>query len=132
MLGTYTVAVVRQPSEDLAAHLRAVGDLIRRGRKAKKMSQDTLAEAIGVSRKTMGLVEQGERPLNQEEIYVLADTLGMKLRAFYEPPPATRLVSEPLDDYLTDFAAGAAAEAVEKDRRQRERRGPRKPPPSQP
>lgn len=128
----YNVAVVRQPSAELSERLRAVGDLIRRRREAKGMSQSDLGGIIDLTRKTMGLIEQGKRPLNQVEMDILARALDLTARAFYEPPAPSQLVSEPLDGYLLDVAAEAVAEGVETDRRRRDRRTPGKRRPSQP
>jgi transcriptional regulator with XRE-family HTH domain len=132
MWGPYNVAVMRHDSIELAVHMRAVGDLIRRRRRAKGMNQERLGAMIDLSRKTMGLVEQGKRPLNQIEMDILARALGLTRRAFYEPPPPSQLVSEPLDGYLTDVASEVVEEGVEMDRRRRDRRTPGTPPSSQP
>ena len=126
--GTYTVPVVRQPTEEQRERWLDQGDLIRRFREAKPMSQADLGTHLSLSTKTVIQIEKGRRPLNQWEMDVLIEVLGMSPRSFIDPPMRSQTVSAPLDDYLAEFVGEVGAAAARSDRRRRDRRTRRKPP----
>jgi DNA-binding XRE family transcriptional regulator len=126
----YNVAVVRQPTDKQLERWRDQGDLIRRMRDARSMSQAALGRALDMSAKTVIQVEKGRRPLDQWEMDVAVQVLAIKggVAAFLDPPPRSQTVAAPLDPYLAEYVGEVAAEAAAKDRRQRERRTRRAPP----
>lgn len=54
-----------------------IGDRIKAARLAKGMSGDDLARAIGVSRQTVSNWERGVYTPSSDNIFALADTLGV-------------------------------------------------------
>ncbi len=66
-----------------------VGRHVRRLRTERGLSQEALADAVGVHRTYLGGVERGERNLTLRSVERLADRLGV-------PPEA--LLSRPQDD----------------------------------
>ena len=51
-------------------------------RKAKRLSQETLALTCGLDRTYIGGVERGERNISLVNIYKVADALGVSPREF--------------------------------------------------
>ena len=102
MWATYNVAVVRQPTEPQRERWRDQGDLIRRARERKDISQAELARELNLSPKTVIQIEKGRRQLNQQEMDVLIRVLGISTRAFFDPPRRSQTLAAPLDDYLDD------------------------------
>ena len=102
MWATYNVAVVRQPTEPQRERWRDQGDLIRRARERKNISQAELARELNLSPKTVIQIEKGRRQLNQQEMDVLIRVLGISTRAFFDPPRRSQTLAAPLDDYLDD------------------------------
>lgn len=94
--------------------------ILKKLRKARRLSQEETAGVIGVTRSTYGKKERGELPINIGELKSLADFYGMDIRDFFpgkspeppeqSPPPQTteRVVrlqtvnSNPADLYLQD------------------------------
>lgn len=132
MLGTYNVAVVRQPSEEQRERWQDQGDLIRRARETRGMTQAALAEALHLSPKTLIQIEKGRKPLDQWEMDVLMRELGLGPNAFYDPPMRGQTVEAPIEPYLVQYGDEAAAEGGALDRRRRDRRKRPRRPPSQP
>ncbi|TFW13334.1 XRE family transcriptional regulator [Massilia arenosa] len=56
---------------------QAFGDRVREVRHAKGLSQEELALRAGVDRSYLGQVERGERNLTLENIYRIAEGLGV-------------------------------------------------------
>ena len=101
MWGTYTVAVMRhQPSKAQHERWADQGDLIRRVRERKELSQAELGRELNLSPKTVIQIEKGRRQLNQQEMDVLIRVLGIRTRAFFDPPRRSQTLAAPLDDYL--------------------------------
>lgn len=130
--GTYTVAVVRQPTPAQRERWRDQGDLIRRLREHVPMSQKDLAGRLDMSAKTLIQIEKGRRPLDQWEMDRLVDVLGMPPVAFIDPPPRSQTIEVDLESYLARYAGEVAAEAASQERRQREPRRRRERPASRP
>jgi transcriptional regulator with XRE-family HTH domain len=57
---------------------RAVGQNLRAYRDARGLSQEALAQILGVHRTYMGGVERGERNLTLKSVERIADRLGVK------------------------------------------------------
>lgn len=70
--------------------LAALGGAIRRHRKAAKLSQEVLAERIGLTRNGMGQIERGEVGPAAKTLFALGRALGVSPAAFFpqELPPA--------------------------------------------
>ena len=58
---------------------KSFGLYIKQCRKAKKMTQQQLADAIGVQSKTISYIERGEKYPTQENIFKIAMVLDMSL-----------------------------------------------------
>lgn len=59
------------------ARRRAFGAKVRELRKAQRLSQEALAHRAGLDRTYVGSVERGERNIAHDNIWLLADTLGV-------------------------------------------------------
>jgi transcriptional regulator with XRE-family HTH domain len=60
------------------------GDRLRQLRKAKELSQETLALVCDLDRTYIGGVERGERNISLINIYKIADALGVSAREFFD------------------------------------------------
>ena len=63
---------------------QAVGKRIQSLRKAKKLSQEELAEQAGIHRTYMGAVERGEKNATIETLQKIATALGVKVGDLFE------------------------------------------------
>jgi transcriptional regulator with XRE-family HTH domain len=61
--------------------LVALGDAIRRHRKAHDLSQEELAQIVGMDRSYLGQVERGENSIALLPLAQIAEALGMSLAA---------------------------------------------------
>jgi transcriptional regulator with XRE-family HTH domain len=68
---------------------RIAGVNIRAYRKAKGISQEELADALGVHRTYMGGVERGERNLTLRSLERLAGRMGVDPVSLLQPAPPT-------------------------------------------
>ncbi|MGW8719696.1 helix-turn-helix domain-containing protein [Streptomyces althioticus] len=59
---------------------RQIGDRIRAARTSRKLSQEKLAETIGVDRKTVNRIEQGAHATSIDRLLLIADALDVPLR----------------------------------------------------
>jgi transcriptional regulator with XRE-family HTH domain len=64
---------------------RDFGSRVRRARVAAGLSQEALAARSGLHRTYVGSVERGERNVSLENIYRLADALGVDVRDLFGP-----------------------------------------------
>lgn len=62
---------------EIAAINAAIGDEIRALRSRRRWSQDDLAQAIGVDKKTVGRLERGERSMTVTLLYKLCKVFGI-------------------------------------------------------
>jgi y4mF family transcriptional regulator len=96
------VALVRTPTE--------VGALVRTGRKARGWSQQQAADAAGVSRRFVNMVEDGHRNAEMWRVLALLDAVGVTLDATTQEPAAG-----PLGDGGTAVAPAPIADAPDPD-----------------
>ena len=68
--------------------LKAVGNQIRSLRKARRISQEKLAERANLHYTMIGSVERGERNVTLENLAKIAKGLGVPLRELF--PPETK------------------------------------------
>jgi transcriptional regulator with XRE-family HTH domain len=66
---------------------RIAGANIRAIRKQRGVSQEQLADALGVHRTYMGGVERGERNLTLRSLERLAERMGVDPVSLLQPPP---------------------------------------------
>jgi transcriptional regulator with XRE-family HTH domain len=78
---------VNDYTADEGALVRAMGRQIAAERVAAKMSQATLAERVGITQKSLGRYERGERDIQLKTIGRIADALGL-------PPSQIMLAAE--------------------------------------
>lgn len=64
--------------------LRKIGAAIRRHRKARRWTQEQLAETAGLSTYFIGSVERGQAALSLRSVQQIADALGIPLAVFFE------------------------------------------------
>ena len=57
-----------------------IGQAMRKLRKAKKMTQDTLAEKLGVAPANISRYEKGQQGIEVDKLPTLADALGYLFR----------------------------------------------------
>jgi transcriptional regulator with XRE-family HTH domain len=67
--------------------LRVVGRRIRIHRLVREMTQDQLAEAAGISRSFLSLLEHGARGIDVVRLLRLAAALDVPLTELLAPPP---------------------------------------------
>jgi transcriptional regulator with XRE-family HTH domain len=58
--------------------LKSLGGVIREQRKARRLSQEALADASGIDRSHMGKIERGERNVTLLNLAKIARALGSK------------------------------------------------------
>lgn len=63
---------------------RHFGERVRRLRKAKGLSQETLALVCDLDRTYIGGVERGERNISLVNIHKIADALGVSARELFD------------------------------------------------
>lgn len=63
----------------------AIGNRVRKLRKALGVSQETLAERANLHRNYVGSVERGERDIGIRALGRLTRALGLSLADFFEP-----------------------------------------------
>lgn len=61
----------------LSPRHRALGDAVREPRKARNLTQETLADHTGLTTNYVGDVERGERNLSVRALWAFADGLGI-------------------------------------------------------
>lgn len=88
--------------------LPALPGRLRAARKAKRLTQQEVAERLGVSRTTLVAIESGNRPLRSQELIDLAALYERSLNQLLRPTPVS-------DDFVARFRA-SCAQALEDDR----------------
>ena len=77
----------------MAVDHAVLGDIIRRERELRQLSQEGLAALAGISRTFIGEVERGDAKLSFESLAAISDGLGMNLSEIvieYERRSATK------------------------------------------
>lgn len=69
---------------------RRVGLAVRRIRSERGLSQEDLAESVGMHRTYVGAVERGERNLTLQSVEQLADRLSVPVDALIQRDPSAR------------------------------------------
>ncbi len=67
---------------------KAIGDIIRRKRRALDLTQDELAGKLGISRGALANIETGRQNVLVHQLYRLAAELEMKVHDLLPPPSA--------------------------------------------
>ncbi len=65
-------------------YLKKVGKNIKLARKSEKISQEKLAEKIGVSRNYIGMIERGEINIPTKTLIILAKALNVHPKIFLD------------------------------------------------
>lgn len=81
---------------------------LRAARKAKRLTQQEVAEQLGVSRTTLVAIESGNRPLRFQELVDMASLYERSINQLLRPTPVT-------DDFVARFKA-SCAQALEDSR----------------
>jgi len=69
---------------------RVLGDNLRAYRQARGLSQEAMADALGIHRTYMGGIERGERNLTLKAVERIANWLGLDPLKLLTPPPKSR------------------------------------------
>jgi transcriptional regulator with XRE-family HTH domain len=64
-----------------------VGRLIKAGRQRAGLTQERLAEGIGLTRTSVNNIEHGRQAIQIHTLYTIASALGMNPLALLPPPP---------------------------------------------
>ncbi|GGR61559.1 hypothetical protein GCM10010251_93050 [Streptomyces aurantiogriseus] len=67
------------PPDWVLARRRAVGDRIREHRRARKLSQEKLAELAGMDRQAINRIEQGHQAVLLDNLIQIVEALGISL-----------------------------------------------------
>ncbi|HKL74512.1 MAG TPA: helix-turn-helix transcriptional regulator [Halanaerobiales bacterium] len=79
----------------------SIGKIIKELRKENNMTQEDLAEKLGITRGAIGLYERGERKVNYETVNKLADIFGVSsdyLLGRIDKKNPVRTISEAISD----------------------------------
>jgi len=79
----------------------SIGKIIKELRKENNMTQEDLAEKLGITRGAIGLYERGERKVNYETVNRLADIFGVSsdyLLGRIDKKNPVRTISEAISD----------------------------------
>jgi transcriptional regulator with XRE-family HTH domain len=79
---------------------REIGERIKKRRKELKISQEELAEILGVTYQQVQRYENGRNRLNVENIQMIADALSVSVSYFFESHK-TSIISEKPTLYLS-------------------------------
>jgi transcriptional regulator with XRE-family HTH domain len=117
----YTVGSMRQPTPEQQQIRLDGGDLLRRAREGKRLSQEALAELLHVSRRTVSSYEAGTTSPLVDQLQAIELAVGLTPQAMAYPPPRSQVVATPLDAFMRETPevvadAQARAQAVERSR----------------
>lgn len=62
---------------------KIIGGKIKRFRKRQGLTQDHLADYLGLDRSTISLIEKGERTIDMDKLEKLANLFGVELSVFF-------------------------------------------------
>ncbi|MFC6082251.1 helix-turn-helix domain-containing protein [Sphaerisporangium aureirubrum] len=86
----------------------AIGERVRESRLAMRLSQEQLAERIGLDRTMVSKIEAGGRRLDALELVRVASALDLPIAHFISAPPAVMSHRAPLAEDTTTDAAQAS------------------------
>jgi transcriptional regulator with XRE-family HTH domain len=89
-------------SEPSVAWTPACGAFVRTARERDGLSQDELAELVGVARNTISRIETGSRSPSVEVLFALADKLRIDLNLL-RPDPFAEAPTDPMPDLIGDL-----------------------------
>jgi transcriptional regulator with XRE-family HTH domain len=96
---------------------RAFGERLRRLRRAttvpRRVTQEQLAAALGVTRTTVSNIERGRHRVFLDQVYIAARELGVPLDHLLPSSDEIFLVASSLTAADTELPQGAAEEAAE-------------------
>ena len=75
---------LRKPKKEINETCKAVGDILRKKRASKNLSQRCLAKKIGISQQMLSRIEKGRENLSVSTIKKIADKLGRRIRVSIE------------------------------------------------
>jgi transcriptional regulator with XRE-family HTH domain len=90
-------AVMHDEDEDTMAFLRLVGRRVRASREAGGLSQSRLEREAGLRPTTIAALERGKQDLDVYDLYRVAGTLGVDMRALL--PSDEEIVLEARPDH---------------------------------
>ena len=71
---------------DASEHLyRSIGQLVRAGRKEAELTQDELAQRVGLTRTSINNIEHGRQKIQVHTLYALAEALSVPASALLPP-----------------------------------------------
>jgi len=79
---------------------KEIGEKIKRRRREIGISQEQLAETLGVTYQQVQRYENGMNKLNVENIQIIADALSVPVSYFFEPDK-TLMIAGKITPYLT-------------------------------
>lgn len=71
----------------MSEHIATIGSQIRVIRKAKQLTQELVAERVGIETKSLGRLERGSREPSVAMLKKLADALEVSVRDFFPEEP---------------------------------------------
>lgn len=86
------------PDSDELAYRRLVGRRVRQRRRALKLSQQQLADAVGVSRNYISDLEQGQHAVNAWRVVRLSAVLQAPAPWLLDPTAGRRSVPSPITE----------------------------------
>jgi transcriptional regulator with XRE-family HTH domain len=81
---------------------REIGEKIKKRRKELKISQEELAETLGVTYQQVQRYENGINKLNVENVQTVADALDVPVSYFYEAEKALMIAERPAPYFSSD------------------------------
>jgi len=80
---------------------QAVGRLVRAGRRRAKLTQDDLAQRVGLTRTSLTNIERGKQKIQVHTLYAIAEVLGFPPAALL-PPQAWMYTPEAIEERLPE------------------------------
>jgi putative transcriptional regulator len=106
----------RSSSFDPTRVAELVGRHLQIVRRQRKIKQDVLADALGISRTTASNIERGKQRISIDQLYCAAAVIGVSVADLLPPLEAiqpTKQVFTPTDDPLSASAMDSLLSAIE-------------------
>jgi transcriptional regulator with XRE-family HTH domain len=112
------VKAAEQITDPMAAALVTIGARIRKGRLARSMTLQDLADSSGVSPSMLSLVERGRASPSIGSLIVIADALGVAMSDLIvtESKPKENVVVRPADQRVIETAQHVVRRLLREDR----------------